>query len=43
MQPLLAAFRHCVEHKHKERVWFCRPCDIAEYCYTLPKGTLPGG
>lgn len=42
MQPLLAAFKHCVEHKLRDRVWFCRPCDIADYCYTLPPGTIPG-
>ena len=42
MQPLLAAFKHCVGHKLKDRVWFCRPCDIAEYCYTLPPGIVPG-
>jgi len=23
-------------------VWVTRPCDIAEYCYSLPPGIIPG-
>ena len=42
LRPLRAALKHCIEHKLKDRVWFCKPGDIADYCYTLPSGTLPG-
>jgi hypothetical protein len=31
-----------MKHKKKNDVWFCRPGDIADYCYELPFGTLPG-
>ena len=43
LRPLREALKHCVEHKLKDRVWFCKPRDIADYCYSLPEGTLPGG
>jgi hypothetical protein len=23
-------------------VWKCKPEDVADYCYTLPKGIIPG-
>jgi hypothetical protein len=32
----------CVEHKHKDRVWYTRAGDIAKYCFSLPKGLIPG-
>jgi allantoinase len=34
--------KHCVEHKHKDRVWYTRAGDIAKYCFSLPKGLIPG-
>jgi len=40
--PLAKAIRYCVQHKHADRAWFTRAGDIAEYCYALPKGTIPG-
>ena len=43
LRPLREAFRHCIEHKLKDRIWFCKPCDIADYCYSLPAGIIPGG
>jgi allantoinase len=43
LRPLRLALKHCVEHKRKERVWFTRALDIANYCMTLPPGTIPGG
>jgi len=43
MTPLAAAFKHCVNHQFKDRVWLCTPGEIADYCYTLPAGTIPGG
>jgi allantoinase len=42
LRPLRQAIRHCVEHKNRERVWFTRAGDIANYCFTLPKGLIPG-
>jgi hypothetical protein len=23
-------------------VWWTRPCEVSDYCYSLPKGTIPG-
>ena len=42
LRRLRAALKHCVEHTFNDRLWFCRPGDIADYCYTLPPGTMPG-
>jgi allantoinase len=43
LRPLRAALRHCIEHELNDRIWFCRPGDVADYCYTLPAGIIPGG
>src|SRR5260221_14420 len=42
LRPLRQALKHCVEHKGASRVWFTRAGAIADYCATLPKGTIPG-
>ena len=42
LRALRLALRHCMEHQLKDRVWVTRPCDIAEYCYSLPPGIIPG-
>ena len=42
LRPLRQAIKHCVQHKRNDRVWFTRAGDIAEYCFSLPKGTIPG-
>ncbi len=42
LRPLRQAFKHCVEHKHADRVWFTRAHALYDYCTTLPKGTIPG-
>ena len=42
MRPLQAAIEHCVRHRHADRVWFTRARDIAEYCFKLPPGIIPG-
>src|SRR6185312_1911110 len=42
LRPLRQALRHCVEHKLKDRAWYTRAVDIANYCYTLPPGTIVG-
>jgi allantoinase len=36
LRALRKALRHCVEHKHSDKVWFTRAGDVAEYCLTLP-------
>jgi hypothetical protein len=42
LRVLRQALRHCVEHPHRERVWYTKPGDIADYCYGLPEGVIPG-
>ena len=42
LRPLQLAIKHCVEHPQRDKVWFTRATDIAEYCFSLPKGTLLG-
>jgi hypothetical protein len=42
LRPVRQAIKHCVEHKHKDRVWYTRAGDIAKYCFSLPKGIIPG-
>src|SRR4029077_4514557 len=42
LRPLRQAIKHCVGHKGSDRVWFTRAGEIAKYCATLPKGTVPG-
>jgi hypothetical protein len=46
-QPFrLAAIRralsHIVNHEHRDRVWFTRAEDIADYCYAMEPGLIPG-
>jgi hypothetical protein len=36
LRPLRQALKHCLEHKHRERVWFTDAGKIADYCVTLP-------
>lgn len=40
IRPLRDALKHCLGHRHKDRVWWTRPGDIADYCYSLPEGLL---
>ena len=42
LRPLREALTHCVQHPLKDRVWYTRAGDIADYCFKLPKGTLLG-
>jgi hypothetical protein len=42
LAPLRKALRHIVEHQHRDRVWFTRACDIADYCYAMEPGIIPG-
>jgi allantoinase len=44
-QPLrLRAFRDAIRHilRHRDRLWITTPGEIARYCESLPKGTIPG-
>lgn len=42
LRPLRQAIRHCAQHKHKDRIWFTRAGEIAEYCYAMKPGLIPG-
>jgi len=42
LRPVRQAVKHCVEHKRNDRVWYTRAGDIAKYCFSLPKGLIPG-
>jgi len=42
LRPLRRALEHCVHHPLRDRVWYTRVREIAEYCVTLPPGTLLG-
>ena len=39
---LRKAIKHCVEHAKRDRVWWTKPGDIADFCYALPPGIIPG-
>ena len=40
-QPFrLRAFRDAI--RHRDRLWITTPGEIARYCESLPKGTIPG-
>ena len=46
-QPFrLAVLRNALEkivnHQHRDRVWFTRAENIAEYCYAMEPGIIPG-
>jgi peptidoglycan/xylan/chitin deacetylase (PgdA/CDA1 family) len=43
LRPLRQALEHCVNHPKKDRVWYTRAGEIADYCMKLPPGTIPGG
>jgi allantoinase len=42
LRALRRALEHCVNHRLKDRVWFCRPGEVASYCYALKPGLVPG-
>jgi len=42
LHHLRRALRHCVEHVNAGRVWWTRPGAVADFCYALPPGTVPG-
>jgi len=42
LRPLRQAIKHCVTHKGAKDVWFTRALSIADHCFKLPPGTIPG-
>jgi hypothetical protein len=42
LRPLRQAIKHCATHKHAKDIWFTRAVDIAEYCFKLEPGIIPG-
>jgi hypothetical protein len=43
LRMIRRAFRHCVQHAQAAtRVWWTKPCDIADFCHALPPGIIPG-
>ncbi len=42
LRPLRQAIKHCIQHKHKNRIWFTRAGEIAKYCSSLSPGLIPG-
>jgi allantoinase len=42
LRMLRRALKHCVGHPAKEQAWWTRPREIADYCYGLPPGIIPG-
>jgi hypothetical protein len=41
LRLLRQALRHCLENA-QDKVWRARPGEIAEFCYSLPPGVIPG-
>ena len=42
LRPLRQAIKHCVQHQHRDRIWFTRAHDIASFCFSLKPGIIPG-
>jgi len=42
LRNLRLALKHCLDHPNIDRVWVTKPCDISDYCYSLPPGIIPG-
>jgi len=42
LPSLRKALKHCTEHAKRERVWWTTPGQVADHCYALPPGTIPG-
>ncbi|NLS07270.1 polysaccharide deacetylase family protein [Rhizobium sp. P32RR-XVIII] len=39
---LRKALRYCVEHPKADRAWWTTPGAVADHCYELPPGVVPG-
>ena len=42
LRPLRNALKHCLASKHIDRVWKCKPEDIADFCSAMKPGIIPG-
>jgi allantoinase len=42
LRRLRSALQHCMQHARADKVWWCRPRDIAEFCYAQPPGVIIG-
>ena len=42
LRGLRRALAYCTQHAQRDRVWWTRPGEIADYCYELPPGIIPG-
>jgi allantoinase len=42
LPALRRALTHCVHHPMRDSVWWTRPGAIADFCYSLPQGLIPG-
>ena len=42
LKPLRQALEHCVHHEQNGKVWYTLPGRIADFCYSLEEGVLPG-
>jgi hypothetical protein len=40
LRPFRDALRHIM--RDRDALWITTPCEIARYCESLPKGTVPG-
>jgi allantoinase len=38
----VAALKRMVDHPQRDKVWFTRPGEIADYVKALPAGVIPG-
>jgi allantoinase len=41
IRPLREAFRHIMNHPLRDRIWFTRGDELADYCYGLAPGLIP--
>jgi hypothetical protein len=41
LPALRKALTYCVEHRQRDRVWWTTPGAVADFCYSLPPGTIP--
>lgn len=42
LRPLRQAIKHCAQHKLADQVWFTRAGEIANYCFSMKPGIIPG-
>lgn len=42
LRQLRRALAHCTASANRDRVWWTQPVNIADHCYSLPPGIIPG-